>query len=317
MTTGFSRQLGASLLLLGLAVPLPARAEPNAADIETARGLYVEGLQLRDAGRLDVSLARFKAAHSLAATPITSLELGRAYALVADLVAARDVLQSVERMPVLATESTKAASARLEARALAEQIRERMPALRIAFSREPASPPHVTIDGQPIVPESLGTPRKVNPGSHVVIAETTDGARANASVVLAEREVRTLTLTLGPGGHPEVPPETKGDAKGERGPLTPWFYVGLGTAGVGVLTGTITGIVALAKADSLESQCTGTQCPRYAEGDLSTSRTMGTVSTIAVVVAGAGVAVALVSWFTRPAAATPVRAAPNALRWSW
>src|SRR4051812_23147491 len=147
MTTRFSKHLGLSIVLVVLATPLGARAEPNAADIETARGLYVEGLQLRDAGKLEVSLARFKAAHSLAATPITSLELGRAYALLSQLAEARDVLLSVEQMPVLASESTKAANARVEARALVEQVRERMPTLRIVFAPEPSSPAHVTIDG--------------------------------------------------------------------------------------------------------------------------------------------------------------------------
>jgi hypothetical protein len=254
MTTGSSRHLAAALLLSALLLPVAAHAEPNAADLETARGLYVEGLQLRDAAKLDVSLARFKAAYALAPTPITGLELGRAHALVGDLAEAREVLLAVERMPVLPTESAKAASARVEARSLAEQLRTRLTATK------PAPPP----------------PREEPPP-------------------------------------PRVDPKPSGD----RGPLTPWFYVGLGTAGVGVLTGTITGVVALAKAGSLDSQCTDNQCPRSAEGDLSTSRTMGTVSTIAFVVAGAGVAVAVVSWLWRPDAATAVRTTPNALRWSW
>ena len=93
-----------------LAIAASAGAEPNAADLDTARGLYVEGLELRDAGKLEMSLARFKAAHALAATPITSLELGRAHTLLAELVEAREVLLSVERMPVQSGESPKAAS---------------------------------------------------------------------------------------------------------------------------------------------------------------------------------------------------------------
>src|SRR4051812_47668070 len=145
MTTRFSKHLGLSIVLVVLATPLRALAEPNPADIETARGLYVEGLQLRDAGKLEVSLARFKAAHSLAATPITSLELGRAYAMLSQLAEARDVLLSVEHMPVLPSESPKAANARLEARAMVEQVKERMPTIRVVFTQEPASPAHVTI----------------------------------------------------------------------------------------------------------------------------------------------------------------------------
>lgn len=316
MTTRSSRHFAASLVVAALAISRGAFAEPNAADVETARGLYVEGLQLRDAAKLDISLARFKAAHALAATPITSLELGRAHALIFELVEARDVLLSVERMPVQASESPKAASARLEAHALAEQVRERIPSLRIVFTREPLTTPRVTIDGTPIPTEAVSTPRKVNPGTHTIAAETADGAHASATALLVEREVHVVQLTLGGSTPLTKVPKPAPPATESPGP-TPWFYVGLGTAGIGVLTGTITGVIALSKAGSLEAQCTGAACPRSAEGDLSTSRTMGTISTIAFGVAGAGAVLAVVGWLTRPASGTPVRLTPNALRWSW
>ena len=319
MTTRFSRRLAASVVGLALTTSRGALAEPNAepsaTDVETARGLYVEGLQLRDAGRLDVSLARFTAAYALAPTPITSLELGRAHAMLTELVEARDVLVSVARMPVRASESPKAANARLEAHALAEQIRERLPSLRIVFTREPMTTPRVTLDGTPIPTEAIPIPRLVNPGQHTVVAETADGARATATALVVEREARVVVLTLTtlggstPRPRPAAAPESPG--------LTPWFYVGLGTAGVGFLTGTVTGVIALSKAGSLESQCTGSRCPRSAEGDLSGSRTLGTVSTIAFAIAGAGAVLALVSWLGRTSAGTPVLATPSALRWSW
>jgi hypothetical protein len=315
-------------MVLALASPRDAAAEPTAADVETARGLYVEGLELRDGGKLEMSLGRFKAAHALAATPITSLELGRAHMLLGELVEARDVLLSVERMPVAAGESAKAANARVEARTVAEQLRERIPALRIVFTPEPAAPPHVTIDGVVIPPEALPNPRKVNPGSHTVVAES-NGARATATVLLVERELRMVSLSLRDGsagsGAPsggataetrpprESPPDTARTSAGPSG----WFYVGLGAAGVGVIVGTITGAIALSKASALETECTGAACPRSAADDLSTSRTMGVVSTVAFGVAVAGTAIALVSWFSRPSSTTPVRTTPNALRWTW
>ena len=308
--------------MVALATTRLAAADPNAADIETARGLYVEGLELRDGGKLEMSLARFKAAHALAATPITSLELGRAHALLAELVEARDVLLSVERMPVQTAESAKAANARVEARAMAEQLRERIPALRIVFSPEPLAAPHVTIDGVAIPAEALASPHKVNPGRHTIIAEA-NGARATSGILMGERELRMVTLALGAATAAtrattsSAPPE----ATREPGPVRPgptgWFYVGVGTAGVGVIVGTITGALALSKASALESECTGSACPRSAADDLSASRSLGVVSTIAFGIAGAGAALAIVTWFMRPSAAIPVRTSPNALRWSW
>lgn len=322
MTTRSSRHLATALVMVALATTRLAAADPNAADVETARALYVEGLELRDGGKLEMSLARFKAAHALAATPITSLELGRAHALVSELVEARDVLLSVERLAVQPGESAKAANARVEARTMAEQLRERIPALRIVFSPEPPASPHLTIDGVTIPAEALSTPRRVNPGHHTIVAEA-GGSRATSSVLMVERELRMVTLALGAPTGPKPtttasPPPRDAPlqpAPGEPGP-SGWFYVGVGAAGVGIVVGTITGALALSKASALESECTGVQCPRSAADDLSTSRTMGVVSTIAFGVAGAGVALALVTWFVRPSA-TRVRTVPNALRWSW
>jgi hypothetical protein len=330
MTIRFSRAIAAAIMVLALATSHDAAADPTAADVETARGLYVEGLELRDGGKLEMSLGRFKAAHALAATPITSLELGRAHALLGELVEAREMLLSIERLPVQPSESPKAGNARVEARAMAEQLRDRIPALRIVFSPEPPSAPHVTIDGVVIPPEALANPRKVNPGSHTIVAEA-NGAHATSTLLLIERELRMVTLALrgapAPATvaarpvvptNPDAPREAPRDAPSSQaaGP-TGWFYVGLGAAGVGVVVGSITGAIALSKASALQTECTGAQCPRSAADDLTTSRTMGVVSTIAFGVAIAGGAIALVTWLSRPSSTTPVRTTPNALRWTW
>lgn len=311
MTTRSNRLVFPLVLCLSL-VAHTASADPSAADVETARALYVEGLELRDKGDLDTSLSRFKAAHALAATPITSLELGRAHVLLGQLVEARDVLLLVERLPPSASESTKAQHARGEARTLAEQLRTRIPSLTITFEKKPARPPRVAIDGSTIPPEALGVPRKVNPGKHVVLAEA-GSVRTAVDVLLVEGETKNLVLKLdvppGDDTPPPLPPPGTDTGMGT------WFYVGLAAAGMGVVAGSITGAVALSKASSLDKECSGTLCPRSAQSDLDTSRAMGTISTISFVIAGAGVAVAIVSWLSKPAA--PVRTAPHALRFSW
>jgi hypothetical protein len=318
MTTRSSSALVALVVGVALAIASPtARAEPSAADVESARALYVEGLELRDGGDLGQSLARFRAAHALAATPITALELGRAHMMIGELVEARDVLLSIERIPTSASESPKAAHARVEARALAEQLRPRIPALRVTFKPVPKGTPRITIDGAAIPQEALVVPRRLNPGKHAVVAEL-DGARATSEIALAEGEAKTLTLTLDGGGTRTDPVARAGPSGPERPPTAPGpgtlFYVGLGTAGVGVVVGTVTGVVALSKAGSLETACPDARCPRSAAGDLDTSRTMGTISTIAFAVAAAGAGVALVAWLARPTSGHASARAPT-LTW--
>ena len=89
--------------------------------------------------------------------------------LLGNLVEAREVLLSVERLPPSPSESEKAKHARGDARALAEQIRARIPAVRLAFDPPQATAPHVTVDAVEIPPEALGVPRRMNPGKHVVV----------------------------------------------------------------------------------------------------------------------------------------------------
>ncbi len=317
MTIRSSRLVAIGSLLAALAIADSAHAEPTAADVETARGLYVEGLELRDAGKLEASLARFKAAHALAATSITSLELGRAHVLLGELIEARDVLLSVERLPVLPSESAKGANARVEARALAEQLRERIPQIRVVFSPKPDPMPAVKIDGTSIPAEALGVPRKLNPGSHTIVAEA-NGARSSTTVLLVEHESRVVALPPPSPGSPSTPAASNGanDQGASDGPGT-WFWIGIGAAGTGVVVGAITGAIAITKADRLDTECLGNACPRSAESDLDTSRTMGVVSTIGFGVAAAGATIAIVAWLTRPTTGTSVRRAPNPLRWTW
>ncbi|MGA2451387.1 MAG: hypothetical protein ABTD50_22245 [Polyangiaceae bacterium] len=79
-----ARLLGLSLVLAGSlqfgAPSLVFAQEPHsAADIAQGREFFGEGLALRDKGDIAGALEKFKAAHALAGTPISGLELGRAY----------------------------------------------------------------------------------------------------------------------------------------------------------------------------------------------------------------------------------------------
>src|SRR3954467_5794820 len=93
----------------------PARAEPTAADSETALQLFKDGKALRESGDLAGALGKLRAAYALVQTPITALELGRTQMALGQLVEARDVLLTASRIPVRANESAKAGEARIEA----------------------------------------------------------------------------------------------------------------------------------------------------------------------------------------------------------
>jgi hypothetical protein len=93
---------------------------------------------------------------------------------------------------------------------------------------------------------------------------------------------------------PEHPSET-GNEETSHSPdvLT---YIGIGTAGAGVIVGTITGILSMSKTSSLKTECPAKQCSSSsATSDYNSANTLATLSDVGFAVAGAGAALAVVS----------------------
>lgn len=220
--TRVSRALGFVLACLALA------AEPSPADLETARGLFKEGRELRAAGRLREALEKLSAAHAVGHTPITGLELARTHVELGELIEARETCLGVARLPVLADESARSTAAREGAAALAEDLRKRIPSITVRLASA-GTEGEVRVDGHPLPAALLGEPRKVNPGHHEVVAAAPGRAEARVTLDLREGESREVTLSLPPllasgpadprGGR--TPPGTPTDPRAERLPLAP------------------------------------------------------------------------------------------------
>ena len=152
-------------LLVALAVPGVAHAQRSAQDIESARQLYHQGLELRERGDLKGALEKLRAAHALGNTPITGIELCKTHAALRQPVEAREVCLGVARIPVLAQETARSQEARTEAGKIAEGERAKIGTLRIKITGVPAGwDPTVTVDGAVVPPAALHEPRAVNPG---------------------------------------------------------------------------------------------------------------------------------------------------------
>jgi hypothetical protein len=345
MRTTSSRALASATLALALTggalstCPLAHAQQRSAADIAQARELFNEGTDLRDKGDIAGALEKLRAAHGLAATPITGLELGRTYVSAGKLVEAREVLLGVGRLPVAPQETARSAAARRNAAELAEQVRGRIPKLTVHITGAPLDAVTVTIDGAPVPSDALGAARLVNPGKHDVVAAPTSGERASASLELQESESRSVELhvTLAPppsppGGPASTPGSTNAPSAGghaglagadggmpNEAPSTEQHtggrvlvYTGFGLAAAGVAVGAVTGFIAMGKASSVNDACQNTlNCPRSVDDDLQTGRTMGNVSTIAFAVAGVGAVVGVVALLT----GHKNQAAPTAATW--
>jgi hypothetical protein len=153
-------------------------------------------------------------------------------------------------------------------------------------------------------------PRKMNPGAHTITAST-GNAKKTISVVIAEGETKEVTLDLSEGttttsepidkpiDKPIDRPIDKPSVEVSRG-INPLVYIGFGVAGGGLVVGSTTGLMHLSKTSSLKDQCPNDRCPPSLADDLSSARTLATVSTVSFVVAGLGAAVGVYGLLAPP-----------------
>ena len=325
----------AGALLLALTVATPAWCEPTAADKATARALLKEGDAARAKGDLKAALKSYMGAHAIMGLPTTGVAVGKAQADQGLLVEAVDTLLAVTRMPVKPDENDYLREARASAQTLSTSIAARIPSIKLVLAGvADESAAKVTSDGHEVVSAAAGLPRKVNPGSHVLVVRVgTDERRAEVSV--AEGENRDVKIDFGepassdpvakaPEGADTNTTTTSGTSNtvthdaGAPSTMSPLVYVGFGTAAAFLIGGTVTGLVAMSKAKSAKDGCIETRCPPSTYDDIDTSKRMGTISTIAFVVAGVGVGVGVLGLLSAPSPAestTKTSARPHVTPW--
>lgn len=270
---------------------------PAASDLESARELLQAGRALRDKGDLPGALEKFKASHALAHTPITGIELARTHAALNQPVEAREVCLSIARSPVAREETSRSHDAREEAAKLAEAMKAKIATLSIDVVAPAGRTAVVKIDGVEVPLVALTEGRKVDPGAHVVTARIDDGPEVSMKAELREGESKRVSLSpqapavvAKPIERPITPPPQEVEEK-RMSPLVP---IGFTVAAVGVGVGAVTGLVAQSKSSNLDLTCPANQCRGTAASNLSTARSLATVSTVGFVVGGVGAVVGVV-----------------------
>lgn len=293
--------------------PMTAFAEPTAAEKETARSLMKEGRARRDKGDHKGALENFQGADGIMKVPTTGLEVGRSQTDLNLLVEARDTFLRVSRTPEEPGEPAAFKEARNEATALAAKLEERIPTVKLTLADLPkGAKPTVTIDNAPVSSSLLPYPVKVNPGKHT-IAATVGSFKQSADVELIEGEDKQISLDMsGAAGEEAAPvdkPQPKPDVPVDTAPTpagtSPLVYIGFGVGGAALVVGSVTGILAMSKTNAAKDGCDGNQCPPATHDDLSSARTMATVSTISFVVAAVGAGVGIYGLLGRSSAEPP------------
>jgi len=288
---------------------------PSSAEREQARRLVHGAREKRSNGALQDALDDFNRAHAIMGVPTTGIEVGRTQVALGLLVEGRATLMAVARSAAKAGEPPAFSRARTEARELADAVTPRLGALSIIVrGADASSPTDVEIDGVRASPGDLDK-ITVNPGMHDVVVSNAgstrksrvrvaEGGLEEVVVAFSAKPAQTVTLVPKNGGpNGDGTPSTRDDKAPPPSRLNGFTYAGGGIFLAGAATGAVTGILSLRLHDSVESQCSNaTGCPPSTDDDVRTGRTLGTVSTISFIVAGAGALVLVYGLFFRSGA---------------
>ena len=214
-------------LLASVLAASTAYAEASPANVASAKSLLAEGRDLRAKGDHTKARDRFKAAWALVPTPIIGLDLANEHVACGELIEAREIALEVTRLPENAKESADGKAARAEASKLASDRKTRIPSIVVKVAGVGAGKVvHATIDGEVLPSGALGAPRKVNPGTRLVVVKI-DAVERRAKVTVAEGSTEEVLLDFaGPLASGE------GSKDGSARPMWPWLSIGVGAVGL-------------------------------------------------------------------------------------
>jgi hypothetical protein len=231
------------------------------------------------------------------------------------------------RSPTSPGEPAPFKAARDAASALNDQLEPRIPSLTVDVKNAPSGGAiTLTIDGVDVPSEVIGQPRKLDPGHHVVEAKA-GTAYGKQEVDVAEKDSKEVAIELpaqsatsAAGGAGDTATDTaqqqsdqSAEPQGRSGGSKVMIFGGFGLAAVGAIAGTVTGIMSMSKTSSIKnsSACSGNVCNPSEDGDISSAKTLATISTVSFITAGVGAAVGVIGLFVGGGSSGEPSAAPS------
>jgi len=282
-----------------LTIGPPARAQDQQAEnVAAARSLGIQGVQLADAGKCPEAIEKLSRAESLYHAPTILGRLGECQVAVGQIVLGTENLNRVAREQLAPNAPKAFKTAQERAAKVLETALPRIAYLTVIVEPS-AAKPSVSIAGTSVPSALLGVERPTDPGKREVRAVAPGYLEAKTEVELAEgaRQTVTLTLVSDPSAAPAPvvvapppapPPQPPAEQASSGGGKTLAFVM-LGVGGVGIVTGAITGSMALQRKGDLD--CPDKKCSGSQADDLDSANTLATVSTIGF---GVGLAAATV-----------------------
>jgi hypothetical protein len=269
-----------------------ARADDSPQDVAAARSFGMEGLVLAENGRCTEAIPKLERAEKLHHAPTTAERLAECLIDSGKIVAGTEILQRLVREPLGSNPSPAFVAAVERGRTVLGRALARIATLHVAVVAPPETKYVLTLDGQPISDALANADFPIGAGSHTLRATAPGSLPATATVRLGEGEKGRVELKLEKDPDWRPPAEVSTRSSPVDNSMKPPMYAAFGVGALGVVVGGVTGAVAASHASAAESACPRKACVRGSEGEssLDSARTFGTVSTIAFVVGGVGIA---------------------------
>lgn len=296
----------AYFLLSSVALLAIARgaAAQSGANRTAAEALFEEGRRLMAEGKLEEACQKLESSQRLDPGVGTLLNLADCYAKSGRTASAWAAFREAGAAARSQGSAEREAVARERATALEPQLSY------LTIVQWKGQSVSITRNGNPVDPGALDTPIPVDPGEHTIVAASPGKREWSTKVTVGPNGERaTVTIPILPD-EPIVQAEAQpAPAKADQsavehsdGSTQRWLAVGAGVIGVaGIVTGTIFGVSASSKWDDAQACDQDPSCGNA--GSLSDdASSAGTISTVAFIVGGVGIAGGLVLWFTAPEA---------------
>ena len=272
----------------------------SVSDSSRAQQLYDAGLAAMLDGNYSEGCAKLAESHRLDPLPGALFTLaecrrrnGQRAAAFTHFRAYVDLLPTLPRQEQIAQQE-RAALARKHVEALSGQVAR--VTLEVPHLAHDAT---ITVDGDRWEASALGVERALDAGEHSIVVSREDGREVSRRVVLGGGERRRVVI--------ELPDETS-DAPADTAPtpqssdedgLSDVAVAGLVVGGVGaaaLIVGAVSGGLALSAKSTVDDNCDELACNQDGLDAAERGRTLGTVSTVAVIVGAAGVATGVTLW---------------------
>jgi hypothetical protein len=251
-------------LMILLSITATARAEPSESDRAQARQLAAQGfgaLQRKEYARAEDLLRR---ADALVHAPTLVLDEARALVGLGKLVEAHECYELVLREGVQPSAPYSWKHALDSAN---EELAALQPRLAWLTIRVPGvSAPRVQLDDKSVTSAVLGVKRATNPGVSLLSVEADGFLARQQTVELKEGQTATVDVSL--ERDPNVPEATSARPAtvfvvapaAPKPPDRTLAYALLTAGGVGIVGGTVTGLLALGVHSDLAKTCPGGSC---------------------------------------------------------